>query len=189
MSRHYWKLLAGTVLAMSPVAATAQALDSLDTGTPVRVWTDHHRGVFATLSQRGDRGSIFVTSAGDSLHVPDSLLTGLEYQSGRRTILGVAIGTGVGSLLGIWLGAVIGDASVSGCTEFLCELDAIGYAFGGLAIGAIAGGLIGVAAAPPAWKTADVSRVNPAVAFNPTRRTQVTFNGRSIGVRIRIGGP
>ena len=64
-------------------------------------------------------------------------------------------------------GLLIGNAVVSDCREFLCELDALGYMFGGMLFGAGVGAGVGASYPPDRWVRVDL----PVQAGFPPYRT------------------
>lgn len=179
MSHHRrWMIVASFAMASVQGPLGAQILDQLPPGAPVRIWTDEIRGQQVTLVGRHRGSSNFVTTTGDTLIIADDVLRGLEIQRGRYTARGAGIGAVVGGLLGGLIGGAIGNAAVSGCTEFLCELDAIGYAAGGFLGGAVVGAALGAAGASPRWQPVSLN-ASSSGAGNPLRPIAIP-NGETL---------
>ena len=98
-----------------------------------------------------------------------------------RGILG---GAGIGATIGMLGGFLIGTVAVSDCSEFLCELDALGYVFGGMLLGAGVGAGIGALYPLGRWVRVDL----PVQAGFPPYRTPFheTFVFRLLSVGLGI---
>ena len=81
-------------------------------------------------------------------------------------------------------GFLIGTVAVSDCSEFLCELDALGYVFGGMLLGAGVGAGIGALYPLGRWVRVDL----PVQAGFPPYRTPFheTFVFRLLSVGLGI---
>jgi len=134
--------------------ATAQSLPQLPDSSSIRIWAP-------SVDLKSDKATFLAwqTSSlravheegGDTLELAFPSITRLDLLQGKNVGLGVLRGAAVGATLGGLIGLLVGNNEVSGCTGFLCELDALQYMAVGMGIGAIPGGAIGAAAPPDRW--------------------------------------
>lgn len=168
-------------LAAIPGRISAQAMDGLPAGTPVR-WRDgtHIRvGRLVAPWVPGESPEVRTGAARVSRLLSwDS--PGLEYQSRRsRKGRGALIGLGVGAVAGVAIGFAAGDdrcgAGLFGCLfTFTAEQKAamLGVGLGGI------GAIIGSVSAPGAQWTSAGGGAAPRVAL--------LLNGNRIGLRVGI---
>ncbi len=145
------------IFAVSP--ATGQITPPVQNGDQVRFWAQDlgHTKTRATLRSWYDStvAFILVDDQQDAV-VPFPHLTKLEVLTGKDRWRGAGMGAAIGGLAGGLLGMLIGNSAVEDCTEFMCEMSAIGYAGVGMLIGIGVGVPIGVEAAPDKWKRVDL---------------------------------
>lgn len=159
--RYFMPYILFTAFEMSmgsrPLWSQVQAVPVGDT---VRVWAPDEdvKGAKATVLPWIQRTATFASLSAptERMEFPFGTVTRLEVLRGRDTGRGIVTGFAAGGTLGLLLGAVIGNAAVSGCRELLCELDALGYAVGGLLIGGVVGAAVGAANPPDRWTRVDL---------------------------------
>ncbi len=151
----------------------AQQLPLVPEGDTVRVWARGYglNKTKATVVGWSSSTAQFgrLTTPGDSLVVPFGSIMRLDRLQGKDRLAGFGRGAAIGFMAGTVLGAVLGRAVVSGCREFLCELDALGYLAGGAAVGAVVGGVTGVQSPPDRWERVPL----PVAAGFPEYRTPI----------------
>ena len=131
--------------------------------------------------------TLVIHSNGDTLSVPEDLVTRLDVSWGRKTNTGMA--AGIGFLVGGVAGAVLGYGSYEECVPqglFSC-LGAVGpesLAFAGALIGGlgglVTGAIIGSAIETDRWQEVQLDRVR--VSLGPQR------TGKGAGIGYLLGG-
>ncbi len=138
----------------------AQQLRLVPEGDTVRVWAREQNLKKTKLSVIGwsDSTAEFgrLTYPGGGVAVPFQSITRLEHLDGKDRFKGLANGAGIGGGAGVVFGLIIGQAAVSGCQEFLCELEAFSYAGVGMLVGGVLGAVVGVENPPDRWKRVDL---------------------------------
>lgn len=177
------RITLGVLALLFSLPLTAQELPPLTAGDTVRLlapglglkrsratfiaWTEGHLLIRPVL----DTGTIAV---------PFAALRRVERYRGKNQLKGALLGGAVGTSLGFLVGSLVGRGAVSGCAEFLCELEALEYAGIGMVAGAVVGAAVGVAAAPDRWHRLDLP---PSRGFAP----DPTPFHQSIGFRLVTG--
>ena len=129
-------------------------------GADVRVWAP-------TFGLRKARGSVLdwrqsaLLFDRQSEGVADTVAFGgikrLDIYLGKRSAgYGALRGAAWGMVVGWVLGALAGEAATSGCQEFLCGLDVLGYWAGGMVVGAAVGAGVGASQPPEHWERVDL---------------------------------
>ncbi len=152
--------LVSVLLMVCASGLDAQQMQGVSVGDTVRFWAPGIRINARTATVLPWEGTTAWFAAmgrqPDTLDVPFIRLTRLEVYEGKNHLQGALRGGAIGGGVGMLLGLIIGELAVSGCTEFLCELDAIGYMGGGLLIGTVTGITIGAASPPDRWRRVDL---------------------------------
>lgn len=173
-------LLAATFQSAAPFAAGGQVRQELPVDARIRVWSPEHgvvRQVMAlvridstTLTARPWNGTAEVS-------IPRTAVTRLQVSMGEKSFTparGAALGAGIGMIAGVAIAApYAGDESLVTGGTYL-----IGVA-GGLAGGAVLGGLIGTALAER-WRDIPLA----AVPASGSARVQLVGRGAEIGIRV-----
>lgn len=193
-------LLMALPLLMAPSAVAAQErplrlgpsqrFSPVPEGDTVRVWARDFglKKTKVTVLGWADSTVLFesLRRPPDSLTIPFGGVTRLDVLRGKNKGRGIFRGAGIGGGIGVLAGFLIGTAAVSGCTEFLCELDALGYMFGGMLLGAGVGAGVGASYPPDRWVRVDL----PVQAGFPPYRTPFhqtfVFRLLSAGVGIAL---
>jgi hypothetical protein len=150
-----WVALALVLLpATHPAFAQTEPEPLLPLGSRIRIWAPDHD----LKKRRLD----LIAWGHTSLTVADTVYRGeLPFSGVRRLDVSEGVGTsgsdvlkgaGIGFVLGGVAGTIVGLAAVSGCEEFLCEMEWASY----MAVGALGGSAIGagVGAMPrEQWKS------------------------------------
>lgn len=174
-------LLMALPLLMTPPTVTAQErplrlgpsqrVRPVPEGDTVRVWARGFglKKTRVTVLGWADSTVLFesLRLPTDSLTIPFGSVTRLDVLRGKSKGLGIRRGFGIGGAIGMLSGLLIGTAAVSDCSEFLCELDALGYLFGGMLLGAGVGAGIGASYPLDRWVRVDL----PVQAGFPPYRT------------------
>lgn len=153
--RGSWLVAIVCTAATPSSALTAQEGHPVPAGATVRVWARDYglNKTRATVLGWSDTTGSFtkVAASGDSVVVPFRGITRIDQLQGKNTVLGFFRGAAIGGAFGMLVGGAAGESKVQGCSEFLCELEALDYMAAGLAIGAVGGGILGGAIPPDRW--------------------------------------
>ncbi|MDH3495136.1 MAG: hypothetical protein OER21_00020 [Gemmatimonadota bacterium] len=174
-----------TLLALFVVGlpAAAQQLPPLTPGDTIRVLAPglHLRRAQSTFTRWTDTTLVVRVGSDTGITtIPFGALRRVEVYRGKNRLKGGLLGGAVGTSLGFLVGGLVGRGAVSGCAEFLCELEALEYAGIGALAGAVVGAAVGVAAAPDRWHRLDLP---PSRGFAP----DPTPFHQSIGFRLVTG--
>lgn len=139
---------------------SAQQVRLVAAGDTVRVWAPDFglKKTKSTVLGWSDSTVLVVRlrPPPDSVTIPFGGLYRLDLLRGKSRSRGLATGAGIGVVGGLLVGALVGQAAVSDCTEFLCGLDGLNYAFGGALIGAGIGAAVGAAHPPDRWERVEL---------------------------------
>jgi hypothetical protein len=145
---------------VSATSAGAQQLPPFAGGDTVRVHAPrvalkHARVTFVAW---GDSTLRVGPGRGDAtVAVPFGEVMRLDRYAGKNRFKGAVTGAGIFGTLGLVAGLLIGKGAVSGCQEFLCELDALEYAAAGMLAGVAIGIPVGATAlAPDRWRRVEL---------------------------------
>ena len=193
-------LLMALPLLMAPPTLTAQErplrlgpsqrVRPVPEGDTVRVWAPDFglKKTKVTVLGWADSTVLFegLRLPPDSLTIPFGGVTRLDVLRGKNKVRGILRGAAIGGGIGVLAGLLIGNAAVSNCTEYLCELDALGYMAGGMLLGVGVGAGVGASYPPDRWVHVDL----PVQAGFPPYRTPfhetLVFKLLSAGVGIAL---
>jgi ABC-type nitrate/sulfonate/bicarbonate transport system permease component len=135
-------------------SAKAQSLPPLVDSSSIRIWApslDLKSEEATFLEWQTSSLRAIHAESGDTLELTFPSITRLDLLQGKNVGLGVLGGAALGGSIGGLVGFLVGRNEVSGCTGFLCELDAFQYMAVGFGVGAIPGMAIGAAVPPDRW--------------------------------------
>ncbi len=146
--------LVAAALLVGCAPASAQSLPPLPDSSSIRIWAPSadlksERATF--LEWRASSLGAIHAESGDSLDLAFPSITRVDLLQGKNVGMGVLMGASIGATVGGLVGLLVGNSAVSGCSGFLCELDALNYMAVGMGIGAVPGIAIGAAAPPDRW--------------------------------------